>query len=160
MKKGIFSVFISIFILIITDACSNNKNSTTESKIEQSEQYIKTQQGTILDPNKPKAMALMMRQMASNADSMKSILLSGKSIDSLHFPFIRFYLAEPTDPSVLEPLFYENARLFQHDYKNIFIEKNNQIIAFNTMVGKCINCHENYCNGPLKRIKKLLIESK
>ena len=49
MKKGIFSVFISIFILIITDACSNNKNSTTESEIEQSEQYIKTQQGTIED---------------------------------------------------------------------------------------------------------------
>lgn len=102
-------------------------------------------------------MALMMRQIAANADSMKSQIMRGEQLDSKRYPFIRFYLVEPTDPNVLEPQFYENARLFQEAYKELFRHPNEQAKYHNMIIGKCINCHENYCSGPLKRIRKLLI---
>ncbi len=70
---------------------------------------------------------------------------------------MRFYLVEPTDPGVLEPQFYENARLFQEAYQALFKHPKEQIKYHNLVIGKCINCHENYCSGPLKRIRKLLI---
>jgi hypothetical protein len=112
---------------------------------------------TIMDPNNPKPMALMMRQLAANADSMKQQILRGEKLDSLKYPFIRFYLAEPTDPSVLEPQFYENARLFQEAYHELFRHSSDQVTYHNLVISKCIGCHENYCSGPLKRIRKLLI---
>lgn len=112
---------------------------------------------TIMDPNDPKPMALMMRQLAANADSMKHQIERGEQIDSLKYPFIRFYLAEPTDPSVLEPQFYENARLFQEAYKELFRHPSEQQKYHNLVIGKCVSCHEHYCSGPLKRIRKLFI---
>ncbi len=111
----------------------------------------------IKDPNNAKPMALMMRQMAQNADSMRAQLLRGETLDSLRYPFIRFYLAEPTDPTVLEPKFYENARLFQEAYKALFAHPKEQTKYYNLMIGKCANCHESYCSGPLKKIRKLYL---
>jgi hypothetical protein len=113
--------------------------------------------GTIMDPNNPKPMALMMRQMAANADSMKHQIERGEKPDSLKYPFIRFYLVEPTDTSVLEPQFFENARLFQQAYLDLFRHPKEPVKYHNLVISKCIGCHENYCSGPLKRIKKLII---
>lgn len=113
---------------------------------------------TIMDPNDTKPMALMMRQMAANADSIKATILRGEKPDSLKYPFIRFYLVEPTNPKVLEPQFFENARLFQVAYKELFASDNNHVELYNAMISKCINCHESYCSGPLRRIRKMPIK--
>jgi hypothetical protein len=113
---------------------------------------------TIKDPNNPKPMALMMRQLAANADSMKQQIIRGEQLDSTRYPFIKFYLVEPTDPNVLEPQFYENARLFQEAYIALFKHPKEQVKYHNLVIQKCISCHENYCSGPLKRIRKLLIQ--
>lgn len=112
----------------------------------------------IKDPNNPKPMALMMRLMAANADSMRSQLLRGENLDSLKYPFIKFYLVEPTDPNVLEPKFFDNARLFQEAYKQLFANPKEQKKYYNLLINSCINCHESYCSGPLKRIRKFPIE--
>lgn len=103
-------------------------------------------------------MALMMRQMVANADSIRLGLLAGIQPDSSRYPFLRFYLAEPTDPNVLEPRFFENARLFQEAYLNMMRSpKKEMISAYNATITACINCHEQYCSGPLKKIHKLPI---
>lgn len=112
---------------------------------------------TIMDPNQTKPMALMMRTMVKNAQIMRDQIQKGEVLDSLKYPFIKFYLVEPTDPSVLGPVFFENARLFQQAYLDLFRHPQKQKEYYNLMVGKCINCHESYCTGPLKRIRKLLI---
>ncbi len=114
-------------------------------------------EGTIMDPNQTKPMAMMMRTMVKNAQLMRDQIIKGEIPDSTKFPFIRFYMVEPTDPGVLEPQFYENARLFQQAYLDLFRHPGEQKQYYNLMVGKCINCHENYCSGPLKRIRKLRI---
>jgi cytochrome c553 len=156
MKKVIYIIVLALFTGILINACTNaneNNNQKVETKIADSATVIET----IKDPNKPKPMALMMRQMAANADSMKAKLLRGESLDSLSFPFIRFYLVEPTDKNVLEPQFFENAKVYQAAHKAIFDHPENQKKYYNLMIGACISCHENYCSGPLRRIKKMPI---
>jgi hypothetical protein len=162
MKYSTFT-FIALFSAVIFYACNQTSNPvekkvSTETPNDSSENSCDNESEAIMDPNNAKPMALMMRTMVKNAQSMKNQVESGAKLDSLKYPFIRFYLVEPTDPNVLEPAFYENARLFQEAYQNLFEHPQEQSKYYNLMVGKCINCHENYCSGPIKRIKKLLIK--
>jgi hypothetical protein len=152
------NIQISFYILLslLSLACNNH---TTPSSVNISPDST-TECAPIKDPNNAKPMALMMRQMASNADSMRAQLLRGETLDSTRYPFIRFYLVEPTDPNVLQPSFYENARLFQEAYSNLFKNPTKQTQYYNLMIQKCVNCHEQYCSGPLKKIKKLPITLK
>ena len=149
----LFIIIAGVLLFIACNQNSNQKNKEAVNK-DSSQSCAKP----IKDPNNPKPMALMMRLMAANADSMRFELLRGELLDSLKYPFLRFYMVEPTDPNVLEPQFYENARLFQDAYKAQFRTKpKDQIVAYNVTIGKCINCHESYCSGPLKRIRKFPI---
>jgi len=150
-------VILSIFFLsiIIFQACQENTKPQTETpKPKDSTEACVP----IKDPNNPKPMALMMRLMAANADSMRSQLLRGETLDSNQYAFIKFYLVEPTDPNVLEPQFFENARMFQSSYHELFKHPKEQKKYYNLMINACINCHESYCSGPLKRIRKFPIE--
>ncbi len=157
-------IFLSALFFALIYSCSNamdkNKeqsqsNSSTEKITDTIDESCNNE--TIKDPNNPKPMALMMREMAKNAQLIKELIAKGEQVDSLKFPFIRFYLVEPTDPSVLEPQFYENARLFQEAYKALFKHPKEQTKYYNLVIGKCVNCHQSYCSGPLKRIRKLII---
>lgn len=130
-----------------------SSNKVKDSRIEGANCDTKT----IKDPNNPKPMAIMMRQMVIYMDTMNSYLQRKKKLDSTQFPFLRFYLVEPTDPSVLEPKFFENAKLFQDAYNDLFKHPEDQKNYYNLVIGKCVNCHESYCNGPLKRIKKFYL---
>jgi hypothetical protein len=159
MKKYLLTLsFVSVVAFFACNQNDNKKQTTTNTSQAQSDSVPCDNPETIKDPNDAKPMALMMRQMAANADSIKATLLRGSMPDSLRYPFIRFYLVEPTDPSVLEPQFYENARLFQQAYFAFFKHPNEAKKYYNVLIGKCVNCHENYCSGPLKRIRKLYID--
>lgn len=148
-----------ILAMMYLMACSQNQQAPSKENtaVADSTDASCASPEAIKDPNNAKPMALMMRQLALNADSMKAQLLRGESLDSLKYPFIRFYLAEPTDPNVLQPLFYENARLFQEAYQALFAHPKEQVKYYNLVIGKCVNCHESYCSGPLKKIRKLFI---
>jgi hypothetical protein len=112
-------------------------------------------------PNQDKPMALMMRQMADHAQKMKDLVLANKPITEQAFPFIRFHLVEPTDPDVLQPQFFENARLLQQSHQAIVkapLAKQKEM--YTAYINQCINCHQIYCSGPLKRIRKLTLDFK
>ncbi len=156
------NIFLLAVVFICVYACSENSGSSKQQA------QIPQQKGedtlgaieTIKDPNNPKPMALAMRQMVSNAQQMKELIEKGQKLNVAKFPFIRFYLVEPTDPSILEPQFYENARLFQETYTALFKHPEQQEKYYNVVINSCVNCHQSYCSGPLKRIKKLYIENK
>jgi hypothetical protein len=155
MRQLFFALGLLFIIGLVVQACSNEQKPTTKAEDKKADSLDAC--ATIKDPNHPKPMALMMRQMAANSDSMKAKVNRGEVLDSLQYPFIRFYAVEPTDPSVLEPNFFEKARLFQSAYKALFRHPSEQKKYYNLMIQACVSCHENYCSGPLKRIKKLPI---
>lgn len=156
-------IFIALFLGVILYACNqpakqaDPKVAEAKSDKDSASSSCENPDETIMDPNVTKPMALMMRTMVKNAQFMRDQIQKGEVLDSLKHPFIKFYLVEPTDPNVLEPAFFENARLFQQSYLDLFRHPQEQKQYYNLMVGKCINCHESYCSGPLKRIRKLLI---
>jgi hypothetical protein len=156
-------IFIALFSGVILYACNqpakraDSKAEAAKSEKDSTSTSCENPDETIMDPNQTKPMALMMRTMVRNAQVMRDQIQKGEVLDSLKYPFVRFYLVEPTDPSVLEPVFFENARFFQQSYLDLFRHPQEQQKYYNLMVGKCMNCHEMYCSGPLKRIKKLLI---
>jgi hypothetical protein len=154
-KIIIITVLCSLVWLMACHQGTDQSKTTEQQKADSIAQCAKE---PVKDPNNPKPMALMMRQMAENADSIRAQLLRGETPDAQRYPFIRFYMAEPTDLSVLEPQFYENARMFQEAYKAFFSSpESSRQNFYNALIQKCVNCHEHYCSGPLKRIRKLPI---
>ncbi|HMN31947.1 MAG: hypothetical protein IT215_05060 [Chitinophagaceae bacterium] len=142
--------FITISLLILINSCNQQEsNSNTDTN---------TEQKTIKDPNNPKPMALMMRKLASNCDSMKSKINKGEIVDSFSYPIMPFWSAEPTDSSVLEPLFFDNAKQFQLAYQRLMQNKSSQKENYTTLINACIHCHTSYCSGPLKKIRKLTLD--
>jgi hypothetical protein len=160
--KNKFSIVLSIALLFIVQvACQQDANqiaSQSAQNIAPTDSAASCAQATIMDPNQAKPMALMMRQMVINADSMKQRILRNETLDSLQFRFIKFYLVEPTDPNVLEPNFFEKSRLHQAAYMEMFKHPKEQVKYYNLMIASCVSCHKDYCSGPLKRINKLPID--
>jgi hypothetical protein len=157
MKQLIISLCLFMFVGALVQSCDNASKKEDTAENSQAAQDSLDACAPIKDPNNPKPMALMMRQMAANADSMKAKINRGETLDSLQYPFIRFYAVEPTDPKVLEANFFDKARLFQAAYKEVFQHPTEQKKYYNLMIQACVNCHQNYCSGPLKRIRKLPI---
>ena len=114
----------------------------------------------VKDPNHPKPMALMMRAMADHCDSIRVKLLHGETVDSLQYPLMPFWSAEPTDSSELSPLFFSNAELFANAYRTLMQSKTEQKDHYTAVINACIHCHNSFCQGPLKRIRKLPLDFK
>ncbi len=148
MIKQISFIIVSFLFLIIS--CNQQENDSHKD--------TSTEQKTIKDPNNPKPMALMMRKLASNCDSMKAKINKGEIVYSLSFPIMPFWSAEPTDSSVLEPLFFDNAKQFQLAYQRLMQSESSQKENYTTLVNACIHCHTSYCSGPLKKIRKLTLD--
>lgn len=148
---------LGIYLSAVASCGSSDKKQDTQV-VETADSSTCENPETIKDPNNTKPMALMMRQMATYADSMRAQLLRNEELDSNSYPFIRFYLVEPTNPNVLEPNFFDNAKKFQEAFHDLFRKKGNQKEMYNNMIQACINCHENYCTGPLRKIRKLPIK--
>jgi hypothetical protein len=143
-------------LLVLFAAISTWVACTQPATVQQNAESNSDSSCTIMDPNNTKPMALAMRTMAGNADKAKQLILQGERIDSTNWPMIRFSVVEPTDPSVLEPLFYENATLYYKAH-NLLYSAEDQQAAYNAVIDACVNCHQSYCSGPLKKIRKLYL---
>jgi cytochrome c553 len=151
MKKILTILCILLSIVII--ACND-----TEKAKESTQEECKNE--TIKDPNDPKPMALMMRTMANNCDSMRLEINAGKTVDSVKYPLMPFWTAEPTDSANLVELFYNNASEFEIAYRTLMSNKEHQKENYIAVINSCVNCHNSFCSGPLRRIKKLPLDYK
>jgi thioredoxin-related protein len=150
MRKSV--IVISFLLTVLCFACREGSSSKTESQTEcKSEETIK-------DPNNPKPMALMMRTMVSYCDSMRLDINAGKRVDSIKYPLMPFWDAEPTDSANLVDLFYDNAKDFAAHYRALMSDTNHQKENYTAVINSCVNCHNSFCSGPLRRIKKLPLD--
>jgi hypothetical protein len=139
-------------IFLVWIACNESDNlSKQSSNKRECAQPIK-------DPNNPKPMALMMRTMADYCDSMKVDLLAGKTVDSIRYPLMPFKHAEPSDSSNLIELFYNNADRFAAAYRKLMQDTQHQKENYTAVINECIHCHNSFCSGPLRRIRKLPLD--
>lgn len=151
MKKIIITLCIITSVLAV--ACNENNQAKKAEKEDCKSETIK-------DPNDPKPMALMMRTMANNCDSMRLEINAGKTVDSVKYPLMPFWTAEPTDSANLVELFYNNASQFETAYRTLMSNKDHQRENYTAVINSCVNCHNSFCSGPLRRIKKLPLDYK
>ena len=144
-------IIFGIFFLI--SACSNAE------KEQQVNEEVITE---VVDnhPNKDSELALLMRKMYNDADSIKQLIvndegnISKEYIDALE----RIHTATPTDADVKTPEFKAYTELMVNEANVLFSSETNKKEGFNNLVNKCVECHQSFCPGPIKKINKLKIK--
>jgi len=142
---------ISFFFILVFIACTS-----VEKKEEQAPK--------ITNPNGMSGMSLLMeewynlmtsyeRDLRAHATITKFINLNEDKVRTAEMSKPKQYIRE-------EQAFNAFTSGFFYNYHEIGEGKTfqDQVNAFNSTVNACINCHEQYCHGPIVRIQKLLIK--
>lgn len=109
-----------------------------------------------VNPNGDSELALLMRDMFEESDSLKQMVLDGKQLSGLK-KYQEIHSAIPTDPDASGPVFEAFASSYIESIKALETSDSATVFNFNRMVDQCMNCHTEFCPGPKKRIKKLYI---
>lgn len=107
-------------------------------------------------PNDDSELALLMREMDRDMQSLKTAVVSQTELPQLLKKFKAIHAATPTDPEVITPQFTTLAQLLINNTEKVYTSKQKKK-AYNLLVNNCIACHQSYCPGPVVRIKKLKI---
>ncbi|GCD76817.1 hypothetical protein JCM31826_02990 [Thermaurantimonas aggregans] len=105
-------------------------------------------------------LALLMRRMDKLTAQWKKSVEAG-DYSSIEVPewLNQLHTAEATDPEEITEVFHPMATAWIESVKN-FKEapEAEKPAAFNTLVSNCVNCHQQFCQGPIPRIKKLYVD--
>ncbi len=114
---------------------------------------------SVINPNGDSELALLMRQMYLDADTIKQHILKneGNITDEFIAKLEQVHSAIPTDLSVKTPEFEAFNKLLITTAKTAQEDVNDKMTGFNDLVARCIDCHQSFCPGPIGRIKKLKI---
>ena len=112
-----------------------------------------------INPNGDSELALLMRQMYFDADTIKQLIIKneGNVTDEFIATLEKVHAANPTDPTVKTPEFEAFNKLLISQAKATQADGNDKMSGFNALVARCIDCHQSFCPGPIVRIKKLEI---
>lgn len=98
-------------------------------------------------------LALLMRKIHIDAKLMRTEIKEGK-VALIYDPSIEFIVsATPTKPNVQGQEYDAFARYYIQKVQDL-VETNSEE-DYNKMVESCVACHQEFCPGPIKTIKKL-----
>jgi hypothetical protein len=144
-------IFLSVFILAVV-SCGNDPK-VTEVTTKDSVSC-----NNPLNPNGDSELALLMREMVVTTQSIKDSLEKNAQLPSYPEKIGSIFFAKKTDTTLNKELFNGLAENYVRNIKYFYgANQKEKVIAYNGMVNGCVTCHENFCGGPLKRIKKLII---
>ncbi len=112
-----------------------------------------------INPNGDSELALLMRQLYLDADSIKQLVVNGEGTISNEFiaELEQVHSAIPTDKTVKTPEFKAFNELLINQAKALQENTENKVNNFNQLVNRCLDCHKSFCPGPMVKIKKLRI---
>lgn len=152
LTNFIIPIFIGIFSFLFVSCESEVKQKeviTDASQVEVSE----------TNPNGDSDLALLMRKMFEEGEDVKKLITNneGNITEEYIAELERIHTATPTDADVKTPEFEAYTKLMIDEANLLFSNDSNRVQGFNNLVNRCINCHQSFCPGPIKRIKKLTI---
>lgn len=112
------------------------------------------------DLTPPSELALLMREMAAHADSVKAGIARGdKQLPPYPKNVKKLLTATPTKDMHIDPITFPT---FGKDYQAKVdalykAGRKNRPQAYNALVQSCANCHSTHCPGPMMRIKKMYV---
>lgn len=151
MNKILFTA--ALLSSTILWGCSEEKVKEVkcEPKVEES-----TTSGKMYQPSE---LALLMRTMHEELLAVKGWVKSGEKIpDSLNLTYEKIKTAHKTKGMGEGPEFNAFSTIFLTRMDSL--EKVQDIETYNQMVQACLDCHNNYCPGPIPKIKKMKIKEK
>jgi hypothetical protein len=113
-----------------------------------------------INPNGDSELALLMRQLHLDADTLKQLIMNkeGNISDDFISELERSHVAIPTDPKVKTTEFKAYNELIVNQAKILReTAEENKVEEFNKLVTNCVNCHKRFCPGPVETIMKLNI---
>lgn len=112
-------------------------------------------------PTKPtdSELTLYMRHLEKEAHQWRDSVLSGSAVAINPQMIDSMYTATPTDGKIGDSLlFNELGGLFNAEVQGLTNASTADLTKhYNLMVTACVNCHRNFCPGPIKRIERLRI---
>lgn len=103
-------------------------------------------------------MAALMEQMYVDNMRLKERIVKGDTIGNFPQHFLNIHASAMTDESENDTFFKEQAAKFLKAQELIYKDSVNAKKHFNDAVSACVKCHEQKCEGPIPRIKKLYIK--
>ena len=103
-------------------------------------------------------MASLMEQMYAENMQLKQRITNGDTLGGFPQHFLDIHASAMTDESENDAFFKEQAAKFIKAQELIFKDSVNAKRHFNDAVSSCVKCHEQKCEGPIPRIKKLYIK--
>ena len=143
-------LFSALLVLGFFSCAGENKKASEDSAA--------ACQTNSLNPNGDSELAILMREFAAHTDSVKQDLLNHRTPRPQPANLSHILTAKKTDETIDKQVFDPLARAYIAGVEYFYASKpEEQVDNYNAMVNACINCHQNFCGGPIKRIKKLLL---
>lgn len=166
--KLLHTFVFSLFVLACFHNCqqqtqnqeANQKDSTQKLPVAKPQlNYAKYTDSTIY-PNGGSELAVLMREMYDDSETIKQAILSGKFPPDFREKFRYLHSATPTDKDTKTEAYPDMAKVFEENLNQLYQEKDEKkrIKRFNIVIQNCITCHQSHCPGPIKKIKKLNID--
>lgn len=142
-------LLIIVGVLFLVWSCSEMTEEKAEETIEETE--IKMAEFSEL--------AQLMRQIHKDAKQWRKQIVNGQTVTDSVAIYKALVESTPTKAEVQGPVFEGMAANYQTQL-NAFLAARDIDLAkssYNNLVTACISCHQEYCPGPVKTIKKLYV---
>lgn len=136
-----------LFLIFLTfSSCGNDQ---TKVKLEEGIKY----------PNQDAPLALLMREMFLDMESIKISIEEGKAISTYIEEHKKLLTARPTDPGVKIENFQIMGISYLAGLKQLELSSSDALLDnYKSLVNSCLACHNNFCPGPVKRINLLKLD--
>lgn len=154
-KSDFVKILLGFLIAIFFVACDDNEGRKLEKSCCPDTDSVVV---SPINPNGDSELALLMRQLFYDTDSLKHlVVVEGKEVPTEFIEALEnVHTAEATDPEVKTAEFKAYNDLMINGAKALSTAENKEE-AYNQFLNRCIDCHKVVCPGPIKRIKKLVI---
>lgn len=109
-------------------------------------------------PNDKSELAFYMRNLYNDLKANKKRIKNGEEALEVEWAmkYANLITVTPTDSKNSGPVFEAFAGKFMLDLKAYQdADKNGNLEIYNGMIQSCLNCHAQYCKGPMGAIRKL-----
>ena len=153
--KNLIVIILSTTLLFLS-ACK--KEAETGETIPAKAACIKAQGKKEFKMYEMSQMAALMEQMYVDNMRLKERITRGDAIGNFPQHFLKIHASAMTDESENDTFFKEQVAKFLKAQELIYKDSLNAKQHFNDAVASCVKCHEQKCEGPIPRIKKLYIK--
>ncbi len=146
--------FIIVCVFLFVYACSSEK--------EKKEKTVCAKPGEVTNPNGMSEMSQIMEDWYTSMKIISEELRAGRMVKNVtSFDEQKVLVAKTTKTDLKKEQFEAFSHSFFYNYNEIVKASSleDQRDKFNLTVTACVNCHEQYCHGPMVRIKKLSVIS-